>query len=102
MNKKYKIEQFVECIKYINNNFPWMAVRTQIIVGFPQETEKDFLHTCELFDKASFNQVSIYQYKTSPYNPAADMGGQIPEEIKISRLKKLKRKIGYRSFSQTN
>jgi len=102
MNKEYRIEQFIDCIEYINNNFPWMFLRTHIIVGFPQETEDDFLSTYELFDKISFNQVSVFQYKAHPYNPAADMGGQISEETKRHRARRLKRKLGLRSLSQTN
>jgi len=102
MNKKYRIEDYIKCIDHIHKYFPQIIVRTHIIVGFPQETEDDFLSTYDMFDQISFNQVSIYGYKQEPWNLASKMDGQIPDDIKKNRTKRLRKKLGFRGLSQTN
>jgi tRNA A37 methylthiotransferase MiaB len=63
MRRMYKIEDYIDVIKSINQEFPDIKIRTQIIIGFPGETDEDFKETLQLFDKCRFDSVEIYEYR---------------------------------------
>jgi tRNA A37 methylthiotransferase MiaB len=101
MRKEYEIEPFIEAVRYINERYPWMLLRTHVIVGFPGETEDDFLCTCDLFDHVWFNRVTVNRYRIDPINAASGMEGQIPEEVKFRRARRLRRRITLQKVSMS-
>lgn len=89
MNRKYTIEQYKKCVREINNTFPDIFIRTQIMVGFPGETENDFRHTLRLLDELVFDYVEVYPYSKRPKTKAATMKDQVPHVIVKKRYKKM-------------
>lgn len=89
MGRKYKIEDFNKSIQTINKEYPHILLRTQIMVGFPTETEQDFQKSMQLLDELTFDWVEVYKFSPRRRTIAATMNGQIPEEIKDARLRKL-------------
>lgn len=91
MNRKYTIEEFKDCIHAVRTAYPGIMIRTQLMVGFPTETEEDFRETMRLLDDVVFDFVEVYKYSERPRTLAADME-QVPEQIKQQRLVTLYRK----------
>ena len=92
MNKKYTIEEWKKCIRELNKEFPSLLIRTQIIVGFPSETEEEFNDTLKLVEELKFDTVAVFEYFNLPNTEASNMDDQIPDSIKRKRRKKLIRK----------
>ena len=90
MNRKYTKEQYLELANKIKKEIPEVKFSTDIIVGFPGETEEDFLDTLDVVEKVHFEQVFMFIYSRRVGTPADKMENQIPEEIKHSRFNKLK------------
>ena len=86
MNRKYTREQFIDKIKYIKKLVPDVMITGDVIVGFPQETEEDFLDTYNLC-KDYFDMLHVFPYSMRPGTVAAKMDGQISPEIKNQRKK---------------
>ena len=86
MNRKYTREQFIEKIKYIKKLIPDVMISGDVIVGFPQETEEDFLDTYNLC-KECFDMLHVFPYSMRPGTVAAKMNGQISPEVKKQRSK---------------
>jgi len=93
MNRGYKIEDFKEAIRVLNRNFPQIKIRTQFIVGFPTETEKEFQDTMRLVDELRFDFVEVYMFEARQWTKAADMAGQVSESIKKRRHLRLLLKL---------
>jgi MiaB/RimO family radical SAM methylthiotransferase len=89
MGRKYKIEEFKRCIKTINEEFSDILLRTQLMVGFPTETEKDFEKSVDLLDCLRFDWVEVYKFSPRPGTIAAKMADQIPEKTKEDRYRRL-------------
>lgn len=89
MNRGYQIEDFKEAIRMLNAMFPQLLIRTQVIAGFPSETEDEFLDTVRLLDEVSFDFVEVYMFQPRPHTKAAKMEGQIPLEVVRRRSHKL-------------
>lgn len=89
MNRKYTKEQYLELVKKIKNEIPDIALTTDIIVGFPGETEEDFMDTIEVIKMAEFDSAFTFLYSIREGTPAANMENQIPEDMKHKRLKML-------------
>ncbi|MGL5000374.1 MAG: tRNA (N6-isopentenyl adenosine(37)-C2)-methylthiotransferase MiaB [Cetobacterium sp.] len=89
MNRKYTKEQYLELIKKIKTKIPGVALTTDIIVGFPNETEEDFLDTLDLVDKVKFDIAFMFMYSSREGTAAARMDGQLDQEVKKERLKRL-------------
>lgn len=89
MGRRYKIEDFVRCIRILNKEYPNIYLRTQIMVGFPTETEEDFQKSKRLLNDLRFDFVEAYSFSPLPGIPASKMSGQVPEDIKNSRLRQL-------------
>jgi len=66
-----------------------LTLSTDIIVGFPGETEEDFLETLSLVEAAGFVSVFGFKYSPRPYTPALKLGDDVPEEVKDDRLQRL-------------
>ena len=88
MNRKYTREQFVEKIKKIKALVPDVMISGDVIVGFPQESEEDFLDTYKLCEEC-FDMLHVFPYSLRPGTVAARMDGQISPEFKKQRSKVL-------------
>lgn len=89
MHRKYKIQDFKRCIQILNKEYPSIFLRTQLMVGFPTETEEDFRKTMGLLDELKFDWVEVYGFSPRPGTLAARMDGQVPDKIKEARLRQL-------------
>ena len=88
MNRKYTRDQFIARIKEIKKQVPNVMISGDVIVGFPQETEEDFMDTYNLC-KECFNMLHVFPYSQRPGTVAARMEGQISPEVKKDRSKRL-------------
>ena len=89
MNRGYTREQYFEKIALLRKYIPDCAITTDLIVGFPGETEADFADTLDLVDKVSFDAAFMFLYSPRPGTPAAKMPEQVPQEIKKERFARL-------------
>lgn len=89
MNRGYTREKYLELIKMIRSYVPDAAITTDIIVGFPGETEQDFEDTLALVQKVGFDAAFTFIYSKRSGTPAAKMEGQVPLDIKKDRLNRL-------------
>ena len=90
MNRKYTKEQYLELVEKMKNKIPNLTLSTDIIVGFPGETEEDFEDTLDVVRKVCFEQVYMFIYSRRVGTPGDRMENQIPEEIKHKRFNRLK------------
>ena len=90
MNRKYTKEQYVNLVEKMKEKIPNARFTTDIIVGFPKETEEDFEDTLDVVSKVKFEQVFMFIYSRRVGTPADRMENQIPEEIKHKRFDRLK------------
>jgi len=90
MNRKYSKEQYLNLVQKMKEQIPNLTLSTDIIVGFPNETEEDFEDTLDVVEKVKFEQVYMFIYSRRVGTPADKMEGQIPEEIKHKRFDRLK------------
>jgi len=90
MNRKYTKEQFLNLAKKMKECIPDVVFSTDIIVGFPGETEEDFEDTLDVVKKVNFEQVYMFIYSRRVGTPGDKMENQIPEEIKHKRFDRLK------------
>ena len=89
MNRKYTTQEYYEGVQLLRNYFENPAITTDVIVGFPMETEEEFLKTEEFLQKVQFYEMHIFKYSKRKGTPAAVMQGQVPEEIKAIRSNRL-------------
>lgn len=89
MNRRYTVEDYLKKIEILKKYVPDCAVTTDIIVGFPGETEKDFTDTLELVKKVGFSSAFTFVYSKREGTVAAKMDGQIPEEVSKDRIMRL-------------
>ena len=90
MNRKYTKEQYLTLVENMKEQIPNLTLSTDIIVGFPGETEEDFADTLNVVEKVNFEQVYMFIYSRRVGTPADKMENQIPEEVKHERFNKLK------------
>lgn len=90
MNRKYTKEQYLELVEKMKKRIPDVVFSTDIIVGFPGETEEDFEDTLDIVRKVNFEQVYMFIYSRRIGTVADRMENQIPEEIKHQRFDRLK------------
>lgn len=89
MNRRYTSEEFYEKCEILRRYFEKPALTTDVIVGFPQETEEEFETTYEFLKKICFYETHIFKYSKREGTKAAVMQGQIPEQIKAKRSARL-------------
>ena len=89
MNRGYTRERFLALVKTIRKYIPKAAITTDIIVGFPGETDEDFAETCSLVEEVGFDSAFTFIYSKRSGTPAARMQDQIPDEVKHARLQTL-------------
>lgn len=93
MNRKYTKEQYLSLIEKMKKAIPNVVFTTDIIVGFPGETDTDFEDTLDVVKKVKFEQVFMFIYSRRVGTPGDKMENQIPEEIKHKRFEKLKQLV---------
>ena len=89
MNRKYNTEQFYNKIQKIREVVKDVAITADVIVGFPQESEKEFMETYEFIKKVQFAELHVFPYSMRSGTPAARMSGQIDPKIKKERVHRL-------------
>jgi len=88
MHRVYTVEGFVKIVDELRSAVPWMGLTTDIIVGFPGETEEEYQHTLDLVEKVRFDGAYMFIYSPRPGTPAAEME-QVPLSVKKERLARL-------------
>ena len=89
MNRRYTKEQYIDLVKKLKTQIPGVALTTDLIVGFPGETEEDFLETLDIVEKIEFESIFTYNYSLRNGTPAALLEDQISEAIKGTRFRRL-------------
>jgi tRNA-2-methylthio-N6-dimethylallyladenosine synthase len=93
MNRKHTARDYVDLVTRIRAAQPDLVLSTDVIVGFPGETEADFDATLELFAEVGFAAAYSFKYSPRPGTPAEKLGDQVPENVKTERLTRLQRLI---------
>ena len=89
MRRSYRRDRFLSILDDVRAAIPSAAITTDIIVGFPGETEADFADTLEVVERARFSAAFTFQYSPRPGTPAAEMAGQIPKAVVQERYERL-------------
>ena len=100
MNRKYTVEHYLDLIRKLRKKIPGVAITTDIIVGFPGETKKQFANTSKLFKEVKFDMVYIAQYSSRPGTAAAKLKDDVPKQEKKRReeaLMKILRKTALKN-----
>jgi len=89
MRRSYRAEKYLGILERVREQIPNAAITTDIIVGFPGETEEDFEATMDVVRKSRFSAAFTFQYSKRPGTPAAEMDGQVPKEVVQERYERL-------------
>ena len=89
MNRKYTKESYLDLVDRIRKDCPDISLTTDIIVGFPGETEEDFLETMDVVEKVGFDSAFTFIYSKRTGTPAASMENQVPEDVVKDRFDRL-------------
>ena len=89
MKRSYRSQKFLGILEKVRAKMPEAAITTDIIVGFPGETEEDFQETMRVVEEARFSSAFTFQYSIRPGTPAATMENQVPKEIVQERYERL-------------
>src|SRR5689334_933601 len=89
MRRSYRSERFLGILERVRDRIPHAAISTDIIVGFPGETDQDFDDTMRIVEQARFASAFTFQYSIRPGTPAATMPGQIPKAVVQERYERL-------------
>lgn len=88
MNRKYDTARFFESVSLLGKYFQTPAVTTDMIVGFPGETEEEFAQSLDFIQRCAFAAMHIFPYSKRPGTPAAAMPGQVPKAVKEERARR--------------
>jgi tRNA-2-methylthio-N6-dimethylallyladenosine synthase len=89
MNRRYTKEQYLELVNRIRQHIPGIGLSTDIIVGFPGETEEDFKETLDIVAKSRFDMAYTFLYSKRTGTPAAKNPDQVPDDVKKQRFDRL-------------
>ena len=92
MNRKYRVERYLERVERLRTVCPSIALSTDVIVGFPGETEADFQHTMDLLETVRFNSSFSFKYSDRPGTRAKELDDKVPEDIKSERLQRFQKR----------
>lgn len=89
MNRRYTTEQFSQIVHGLREAFCDVAITTDVMVGFPGETEEEFAASLTFVEQTAFADLHVFQYSPRPGTPAAAMEAQVPPEVKHARSEKM-------------
>ncbi len=89
MRRKYTVDEFRELVRKIRRELPEACIVTDMIVGFPGETEEDFELSLRLIEELEFDKVHVARFSPRPFTEAEVMSNQVPDSIKKERSKKM-------------
>ena len=89
MNRHYTREKYLSLIDYMREKMPDISITTDIIVGFPGETEEDFSETLDILRRVEYDNIFSFIFSPRSGTPAADMECQVPAEVKSERFARL-------------
>ncbi|MGC4375979.1 tRNA (N(6)-L-threonylcarbamoyladenosine(37)-C(2))-methylthiotransferase MtaB [Fictibacillus sp. Mic-4] len=89
MRRKYTMEMFAERLNRLKEALPGLAVTSDVIVGFPGETEEEFMETYNFIRDHKFSELHVFPYSKRTGTPAARMENQVPEDVKNERVHRL-------------
>ena len=93
MNRRYDKEKYLDLVRKIREAMPDISLTTDIIVGFPGETEEDFLETMDVVEKVRYDSAFTFIYSKRTGTPAAVMEDQVPEDVVKDRFDRLLKKV---------
>jgi tRNA-2-methylthio-N6-dimethylallyladenosine synthase len=86
MKRTYTREWYIDTVNRLRDAIPDMAISTDVIIGFPAETEEDFNDTMKLLDEVQFDSAFSFKYSPRPGTPAAQLANQVPSHVATERL----------------
>ena len=89
MNRHYDTAEFGRLIQDVERELPGVAVSTDVIVGFPGETEELFRESLDFVERMNFSRMHVFPYSRRKGTPAAAMAGQVPEHVKKERVHRM-------------
>ena len=89
MNRRYDTAKYLETVDYLRETIPDITITTDIIVGFPGETEEDFEGTLNMLRRVKFDMIYSFIYSPRKGTPAAEMECQVPDSVKSERFNRL-------------
>ena len=89
MNRRYTRDEYLSLVKRIRTEIPDISLTTDLLIGFPGETEQDFSDTLDLLEEIRYDDAFTYKYNTREGTAAAGYSGQVTEALKTARLTKL-------------
>ena len=101
MNRGYTKKEFITLAKKIKEKIPDIGLTTDIIVGFPGETEEDFQDTMDVVNEVGFENAFMFMYSKRSGTPAATMEKQVDEQVKSERLQQLMRLQNYKAKEES-
>ncbi len=90
MARPYDAEEFAQLVDYLRVSVPGLSLSTDVIVGFPGETDEDFADTCAVARESAFSKIHVFPYSMRAGTPAAERGDQITPEVKTQRAAALR------------
>ena len=88
MNRRYDTARYWESVELLRGHFPDPGITTDLITGFPGETEEEFVRTMAFVERCAFIAMHVFPYSVRPGTPAASMPGQVPKEEKEARARR--------------
>ena len=89
MRRRYNTSQYLGGVENLRREFPHAAFTTDILTGFPGETEDEYEETRRMIEKIGFARIHVFPYSARPDTPAAGMPGQLSSEVKERRTREL-------------
>ena len=89
MNRKYDSGEFLQLVRWLRMQIPEIALTTDVMVGFPGETDAQFAHTMNMVNKSGFSRLHVFKYSPRTGTPAAKFSGQVPHRVKEERSRSL-------------
>lgn len=89
MNRPYSSAEFLEKVDEVRKEIPSIALSTDVIVGFPSESDDDFSETMEVSERCGFMKMHVFRYSARPGTPSAGWGGHVDEQVKKERSRAL-------------
>jgi len=103
MNRNYTVQHFISLVEKLHKFIPYIAITTDIMTGFPGETENDFQDTLSLMKTIEFDDAFCYKFSPRPGTTAETLSNQVPEAERLARLQQmieLQRKISLKKYRE--